>query len=503
VVGVILVLRLAFPLPEGVVRSPSTALQISPETALGARVGALAKEHPDLSGVLPLRDGRDAYSARVLLARTAQESIDVQYYIWQTDTTGWLLLDELLDAAERGVRVRLLLDDNGIPGLDDVVAAFDALPNAEVRIFNPFTLRQPKLVSYLFDFPRLNRRMHNKSMTVDGALTIVGGRNIGDIYFAYGAGAHYFDLDVLLAGPAAADVASEFDLYWASESAYPASAILAPAPAGLDRLRSEAKEAEQSVIGSGYLKEMAESKLVADLLTGAQKLEWTSVTLVSDDPAKGLGKAEDADLLVRRLPQLLDQPKRSIDLVSAYFVPGRQGVDLLAGNAARGLEVRVLTNAMEATDVAPVHSAYMKYRRELLEDGVEVLELTANPSAPETDTSLQDLISGSSSSLHAKTFAIDKQRIFIGSFNFDPRSAALNTEMGFMIDSPTIAGELSQSLDNSLTHYSVVLTEDADLEWIKKAEDGSVTTYDVEPNTTAFQRAIVRFMSWLPIEWML
>jgi cardiolipin synthase C len=191
------VLKLAHPLPDRSGVEAGVAIPPGPDTRLGAAILARMADHPGQSGVVPLVDGRDALSARILMARAAEASIDVQYYIWQTDTTGWLLLDELRAAADRGVRVRLLLDDNGIPGLDDVMAALHAHPMIEVRLFNPFVLRQPRLLSYGFDFFRLNRRMHNKSMTMDGVATILGGRNIGDIYFVYGEGAGYFDLDVL------------------------------------------------------------------------------------------------------------------------------------------------------------------------------------------------------------------------------------------------------------------------------------------------------------------
>jgi cardiolipin synthase C len=282
-------LRLTHPLPDrsGIVHS--TAIKANETTRLGAAVLAVAAESPGLSGVAALPDGRDALAARVLLARTAEESIDARYYIWQTDTTGWLLLDELRAAADRGVRVRLLLDDNGVPGLDEVLAALNAHPAIEVRLFNPFTLRRPKVLSWTFDLPRLNRRMHNKSMNVDGAVTILGGRNIGDIYFAYGEGRAYVDLDVLAVGPIAEDAAADFDRYWASASAYPAELIL-PSPAGgLAELAAAAEAARDSVLGSEYLAAIDASPLVAQVAAGEDVLEWTEVALVSDDPPRDSG----------------------------------------------------------------------------------------------------------------------------------------------------------------------------------------------------------------------
>ncbi len=498
----IVALRLTHPLPDRQAAEASTAVPASADTRLGAAILPLAAEHDGESGVLPLSDGRDALVARMLLARAAEETIDVQYYIWQTDTTGWLLLDELRAAAERGVRVRLLLDDNGIPGLDNVLAALDEMPTVEVRIFNPFTMRSPKLLSYAFDFPRLNRRMHNKSMTVDGAATVIGGRNIGDIYFAYGDGTAYFDFDVLAIGPAAQDVSSNFDLYWDSASVYPATSVLPPTDGGLEELAAAVAAAREDAGASAYLDVLASSPLVERLLARDLELEWTTVTLVSDDPAKGLGQASGDQLLVGRLPTLLSTPERSIDLVSAYLIPGEQGTQLLEGFAGDGVKTRLLTNSLEATDVAPVHSAWMKYRDDLVRAGAEVLELRARPDIP-TTTSLARLLGGSASSLHAKTFAVDDERIFIGSFNFDPRSASLNTEMGFLIESSEIASALSRALDRTDTVYKVEEGADGALQWIEITNTGESITYTTEPGTSAFQRGIVRFLSWLPIEWIL
>ena len=232
---VLLALRLLHPLPDPAGREASSAIPASDRTVLGAAVLPLAADHPGTSGIYPLGNGVDAFAARVALARAADVSIDAQYYIWADDLTGIRLLAELQDAANRGVRVRLLVDDNGTPALDQELVALDALPTAEVRYFNPFMMRSPRVLNYAFDFFRLNRRMHNKSFTVDGAVTIVGGRNIGDVYFETGAGHLYFDLDVLAAGPAAA-VGADFDRYWNSASAFPAAMLITAGADAADRL---------------------------------------------------------------------------------------------------------------------------------------------------------------------------------------------------------------------------------------------------------------------------
>ncbi|SDB39263.1 phospholipase D family protein [Bauldia litoralis] len=504
-VAAIVILRLLYPLPSLDGRQVSTALPASADTRLGAALLPAIASRPDVSGVVPLLDGRDAFAARAVLARAAEESIDAQYYIWQTDTTGLILLDELRAATERGVRVRLLVDDNGIPGLDRQLAALNALPTMDVRLFNPFTLRDPKLLSYAFDFPRLNRRMHNKSFTVDGVATILGGRNIGDIYFAYGDGVHYFDVDALAVGPAATEVSADFDRYWASGSAYPAEEILAPAPDGLSLLTDAAAEARASEGAKAYVQAIAGSTLVQEFESGSEGLEWVPVTVVSDDPAKGLGEAPVSDLLVGKLHALLAQPESEVDLVSAYFVPGEEGTALLTGLAANDVAVRVLTNAQESTDVVVVHSAYARYRPELLDAGVTLYELRADQAGPPEEEAGFTIFGPSASSLHAKTFAIDGKRIFIGSFNFDPRSARLNTEMGVLIESPAMATGLSRFMQSEapLVAYAVVPGPDGGLAWVTTEADGETTVFDVEPDTTGFQRWMVRFLGLLPIEWML
>src|SRR6056297_180730 len=499
---VIVVLRLTHPLPDPPTEQASTAIRANVDTRLGGALLPLIAEHEGLSGVVPLADGRDALTARILLARAAEASIDVQYYIWQTDTTGWLLLEELRAAAERGVRVRILLDDNGIPGLDSVLADLDGMENVEVRIFNPFTMRKPKLLSYAFDFFRLNRRMHNKSMTVDGLATVIGGRNIGDIYFAYGEGTAYFDFDALAVGPAAQDVSDNFDAYWTSDSSYDAADVLPLSEDGLAEMADAVAEAKNSSRGSDYAAAIVDAPIMARVLAGEDVLEWTTVTLVSDDPAKGVGKAEDDALLIGQLPEILGQPKRSLDLVSAYLIPGEAGTALIEGYLADGIRTRLVTNSLEATDVPVVHSAWMGYRDRLLREGAEILELRARPDRPE-GASIQQLLTGSQSSLHAKTFAVDGERIFIGSFNFDPRSASLNTEMGFLIDSPEIAMNLSRALDRTETFYEVSTGPYGAIRWTETTPDGETITFDREPNTSAFQRGMVTFMSWLPVEWIL
>jgi cardiolipin synthase C len=492
----VLGMRFAFPLPKlgaGNANEPaSAARQI--ETELGKRLGPAIAAHPGTSGIATLERGADAFAARIHLARAATASIDAQYYIWDDDLTGIRLLKELQDAANRGVHVRLLVDDNGTPALDQELAALDALTTAEVRIFNPFTLRSNRLVNYAFDFFRLNRRMHNKSFTVDGVVTIVGGRNIGDIYFETGGALNYIDLDVLAVGPVAQDVGADFNRY----------CLIALAPDALGRLDKRDLQLRDTAQGQNYSKYVHDSQFAADLMAMAVPLEWVPTLLFSDDPRKALAQDESDDLLIRRLFAEIGTPDQSLDLISAYFVPGTSATAKFIDFAAAGVRVRVLTNALEATDVVVVQGGYSAYRGDLIDGGVEVYELRSEAGDRRTISEL-GLFDFSKSAIHAKSFSIDRRRAFIGSLNFDPRSKRLNTEMGLLIDSRTIAGGISDRLDQTLqgAAYQVGRSDDGSLIWTSHNRDGTVTRYDSEPNTTLPLRLFVGFISVLPIQWLL
>jgi putative cardiolipin synthase len=491
-------------LPPPGARTATLALADTVTTRLGQAIAPLAAAHPGLSGVLALPDGRDAFAARVLFARGAERSLDVQYYIWHDDLTGVLLFDELRSAAARGVRVRLLLDDNNTAGLDPLLAALDADPNIEVRLFNPFRTRSWRSLGYLFDFSRLNRRMHNKSFTADNQVTIVGGRNVGDEYFGAAGDLLFVDLDVLAVGPVVADTSRDFDRYWNSAAAYPIVKLVDPAAAQpASALAQRAAQLRGQAKAQRYLDAIRASAFVEQIKEGRAPLEWNVTRLVSDDPAKASGKARREDRLAVQLQRLWGKPAHSIDLVSPYFVPGKEGAQALVDLARGGARVRVLTNSLEATDVVAVHAGYAKWRHDLLGAGVSLFELRRGWSADLPDSG-RGRFGSSASSLHAKTFGVDGRSVFIGSFNMDRRSIDLNTEMGFVIDSPRMAEALSQRLDTSMPEraYEVRLDEAGKLFWIERA-DGNIVRHDEEPGTGIWKRAGVRFLSILPIDWLL
>lgn len=493
-------------LPSQERRGTSTAITDTADTRLGRVLAHETAANPGKTGVHPLSKPSDAFATRALLASAADRSLDVQYYIWHGDAVGYLLLEALWQAAERGVRVRLLLDDNNTAGLDPTLAALDSHANIEVRLYNPFVQRSGRMLGYLTDFRRLNRRMHNKSFTADGQVTVVGGRNIGGEYFGVGSEVVFADLDVAAVGAAVGAVSRQFDLYWNSPSAYPAASLVgAPAPDGTERLKARFAAVRADPESVAYLEALRATPVVRDILERKLSFEWATARLVHDDPAKTLDSGARKDhLLFPALVQAIGRPTTSLDLVSPYFVPGEQGTESLAALARRGVQVRILTNSLAASDVAAVHAGYAKRRIELLRAGVRLFELkpTATEELPSVKTGVG---SSSSSGLHAKTFAVDRTRIFVGSFNFDLRSALLNTEMGLVIDSPALAKALADGFDTivPLAAYEVVLAPDgSSLLWIERSA-AAEKRYHTEPGTSFLKRLGVGTMSLLPIDWLL
>lgn len=493
--------------------SQAIAPDISASTHLGqahAALRAKARAGATQSGIYALYDPQEAFAARSLLARAAQQTLDVQYYIWRNDKTGLLLLHELLRAADRGVRVRLLIDDGGTSGLDDELQTLSRHPNVQVRLFNPFALRGwLKPVGYVTEFKRANRRMHNKSLSADGQASIVGGRNVGNEYFGATDGVLFADLDVLTIGPVVQAIEQDFDRYWNNVAAYPVDQVVRQAPRlTLDALRSNGAALEQSPQAQSYRHALENTPLVQHLLQAQLPMEWAAAHLVSDPPEKIQAQAEHKTLIGEQMRRAIGIPKQSLDLVSPYFVPTQTGVEAFAQLRSQGLRIRILTNALEATDVAIVHAGYAKYRKQLLQAGIELYEMRGQ--APEYAGEDEKLklnftqFGSSGTSLHAKTFAVDGQRAFVGSFNFDPRSMLLNTEMGLLIESPTLAKQISESFDSQIPSraFRVSLDKEGHLRWISGVGQPP-PQYTTEPQTRWYQRWTIWFLGLLPIEWLL
>ncbi|WP_238474167.1 phospholipase D family protein [Altericroceibacterium spongiae] len=516
-----IIIRLRYPLPPLGDRPAPRPPGDTGNTPLGRGAATAMEGHHGLSGIHLLDDRREAFAARILLAREAKRCLDLQYYIWQNDLSGTLMLETVREAADRGVYVRMLLDDNGTTGLDATLGALARHPNIEIRLFNPFVLRKPKLLGYLADFPRLNRRMHNKSFVADNQAAIIGGRNIGDEYFGARQQGLYADLDVLAIGPVVRDVSNDFDRYWASPSAYPADSILPPVPEGdLAGLSAQAALVEQDPAAQTYVSAVRSLPFNKQVVSGTLPFEWAQVRMISDDPAKALGRARQDRLLAPTLGRIIGRPRRNLRLISGYFVPTQAGVDTLAATAAQGRDLAIFTNAFEATDVWIVHAGYAGRRKALLRAGVRLFEMR-RPARERTAADRRKLMStgsgsdgsgvkegpvlrSSNATLHAKTLIIDSEKIFIGSFNFDPRSVHLNTELGFIIESPKLATYMAKGFADHVPQvaYEVILTQGGKLAWREQDTQGE-KLHRTEPGTSRFQRFGITFLSHMPIEWML
>jgi putative cardiolipin synthase len=464
--------------------------------------------HPDESGFRLLASGMEAFLMRTALAESAKHTLDLQYYIYRDDDTGALLTQALLKAADRGVRVRLLVDDLNILRKDDDVTALDAHPRIEVRIFNPFATRSDsawaRFASFLADPARLNRRMHNKSFIADNLCAIIGGRNIGDEYFDAGRDFGFGDLDVLAVGPVTRKISQSFDQYWNSAYAYPLTAMGARASASLwmERMRMRLGRHFIRMRKSDYASRLMKTDLAAQLIQRHLVLDWARAQLLADVPGKIMQTPETTSTLpYDRLRELAGQAVEELILVSPYFVPGEQGVAALREIRNRNVKVRVLTNSLASSDVAAVHAGYSRYRVALLAMGVELHEL--KPIVPAGRRRKRRVMFGSArASLHAKTYVFDRKRIVIGSMNLDPRSMYLNTELGLLIESGNLAAEVAESFDELADadySYRVELAGDGSLQWHGE-DDGVKTIYHHDPQASIWRRLAVRILDLFPIE---
>ena len=473
----------------------------------GAPEGIPLLDAPGAAGVSLVPDNRVAFALRARSARAAAETLDLQYYTWNEDVTGALLAREVLAAADRGVRVRVLLDDLYVRGNERALMALAGHPSVEVRLYNPFRVRTWGTVGAAVDFLlasyRLNHRMHNKAWIADRRLFVGGGRNIGDEYFDAAKQFNFRDLDVVVEGRAAAQAVAEFDRYWKSVRARPLEALAAAAAvrkradrlSGLDELRRRLEAVAAGQAGAEYLAQSAAGPDLAALLADGRVLvPEDRVRIAADPPRKGLGRRRAPGMLAE-VRGAIGAARREVLIASPYFVPGRRGAKLLASLVRRGVRVVVVTNSLAATDVLAVHGGYARRRRRLLRAGVELRELKRGG---QEGASL--LGSGGNASLHTKAFCVDGELAFVGSFNFDPRSAHLNTEMGVFVRHAAVAERLRgeiERLSDPARSWAVRLDADGRLAW----EDGSTGgPLRGEPGTTLTRRVLARVLGWLPIE---
>ncbi len=437
-----------------------------------------------------------------MLADRAERTIDTQYYLIKTDTTSFAFIDALLKAADRGVRVRLLLDDFFTKGYDAGMAALDSHPNFEIRIFNPFNRGAiGRVWSGMTNLSRINRRMHTKSFTADNQVTIVGGRNIADEYFGASEDAKFGDLDVVGIGSVANGVSDMFDSYWNHETALPVPAFakMPDDPAAeLEKLRAELDEWRDQVLLTKYAAAVLETELeFVDMDNSV--FDWAPYKLVYDSPDKGIKSKSGPSIDIKKpLLEALQSAQEELIVLSPYFVPQKTGIEIFSEIQARGVKVTIVTNSLAANNHATVHGGYAPSRKPLLKNGIRIYEVR-----PDAEVAGAELFaaSGAKATLHTKAFLVDRKEVFIGSFNFDPRSAYLNTESGVLVRSELMGQMLGAIIDAGIDEktYEVFLNENGKLRW-RAVEDGQEVIYKKEPQSTWKQRFVAGFIRILPIK---
>jgi len=495
------------PSMEGV--EPSVALPPADSTALDTVVMRELDEVAGRSAVRLVDQNAMAFAYRAATAAAATRSLDVQYYIWQDDLTGRLLAADLLRAAERGVRVRVLVDDIDARAKHELFQVADLHPNVEVRIFNPMYSRSGSLgfaTEWLLRANRLNRRMHNKAWIVDNRVAIVGGRNIGNEYFGASGHSNFSDLDVVLVGPVVQEVSASFDDYWNSKHAVPVSRFdhEAPDPAQLGRLVEGARQFQQEALQSDYVAALSDEQRRSELLAKQPPpLPVGSVSLLVDDPAKiGAGTTGiEASNVLGGLQDVMASASGELLIFSPYFVPRAEGARRLVEGVRRGIHTAVLTNSLAATDVAAVHTGYARQRRALLRGGVELYEMKLKVGSEEGRSRIS-LTGSSRSSLHTKAMIVDRRWVFVGSMNLDPRSAFINTEMGVLVDSPALAEQVREQFERATApelSYRVVLEEDEGLVWYDRSR-GRDRRLEREPDASWLRRLGVTLLRVVPLD---
>ncbi|WP_085610324.1 MULTISPECIES: phospholipase D family protein [unclassified Pseudomonas] len=481
-----------------VLHEPSQALPAS-DSAFGRSIKAQAAPHQGQSGFRLLSESAEAFSARAELIRNAQSSLDLQYYIVHDGISTRILVSELLDAADRGVRVRILLDDTTSDDLDRIIATLAAHPLIQVRVFNPLHLGRSTVVTRtmgrLFNLSQQHRRMHNKLWVADNCVAIVGGRNLGDEYFDAQPDKNFKDIDMLSVGPVAEQLEQSFDQYWNSALSKSIEQFLSIRPTTRD-LQNTRTRLDESLEETRKQDHALDQQLMTyttqpRLNIWRRELIWAWNKAMWDAPSKVLSKGEPAPhlLLATQLAPELDGVSKELIMVSAYMVPGQPGLLYLTGRADAGVSITLLTNSLEATDVPAAHGAYAPYRKTLLKHGVQLFELRRQSGDNADSRSGPRLFysgssSSSDSSLHSKAMIFDQQKAFIGSFNFDSRSLLWNTEVGVLVDDPELAGRVRELALEGMApalSYHTVLEKDQ-LVWVTE-DDGKKHTLTREPGS--------------------
>ncbi|WP_175103734.1 phospholipase D family protein [Pararobbsia alpina] len=499
-------------------REMSFALAQGTPTRLGDVLEAREPAHPGENGFKLLPIGSAALQTRLALANAAQRTLDMQYYIAAEDDTGYLVFNAALRAADRGVRVRFLVDDLNFKDLSDVMATLNAHPNIEVRVFNPFATASQgpmaRLTNAVTNLDSLTRRMHNKALIVDNQVAVVGGRNLGDEYFDASPNVVFRDLDLVVAGPLVSQISASFDLFWNSEESYPLRALNTRQfdRADIERVRKDLDAHWQKEFADIANKPLYQSPLSDQLAREAAGLVWAPGELHVDTPAKIDPANPDYESPpARRLGQLVRASQSSVDVISPYFVPHDEGIGLVEQLTKRGVHFRILTNSLAATDAVAVHAGYSPYRVPLLKLGVELYEFKPL----ETSVRVGGLTgSRSHASLHAKAYVIDRKIAVIGSMNLDRRSLGLNTELTVVVHSPVIAEQVEKMFERAIApdvSYHVTLTPDVELSQMRASgvtpsllqwstdDDGIHRVYNYDPDAGLWRNFVTGIFFMLPV----
>ncbi len=474
----------------------SAAFTDTTDTALGKEVTDWVASSQGLSGFYPLDQGMDALGVRLRLAERAEKSIDLQYFLMKDDTAGAVMTKALLMAADRGVRIRFLIDDVFTTFPDRYFLLLNQHPNINIRIFNPLSRSGFSTLNFVGQFSQANRRMHNKSFTVDNVISVVGGRNIADEYFELKTDSVFVDFDVLAMGPITADISSSFDEYWNHSRAVPISQFIKPRQEeDLETIRTEIND-ELSAIYDTVYERALNSRLLQDLITNQQPLFVAPARVLVDSPDKLTNKIDiTQNQLANDLHEVLLSAETEAIFISPYYVPGDSGVQLIRDLVAKGVRVIIITNSLASTNHVAVHSAYARYRKAVIRAGAELYEARTNAAQEITgNTDSPDALT-----LHTKAFFFDRRKIFVGSLNLDPRSIDINAEMGLLIDSEAMVGSLTQDMDDDLATLTYRVRENGkgNLEWHCRINNRDVIE-TTEPLTTWGRRFKAWFMNIAP-----
>lgn len=490
-------------LPEDLQQVPSEGYPYPEQTRLGVILDEGAPEDKSLSGVELLADPGEAFRTRFAIAGFAEKTLDLQYYLWKGDMAGQLLLWRALEAADRGVRVRFLIDDIYHSGRDDTYALLDSHPNFELRVFNPMANRgAAKNLNYLRNKKALNHRMHNKIFLADNAVAVLGGRNIGNDYFGIDTKANFFDIDVLTVGRGAVEAGAAFDEYWNSRHAVPIS-VLHNTVYTAEDLEDGRKRLEGSLINLDvvpYAVAMEASETLEDLKVWRDQLIWTEAHVVVDplERFEGQGTSAIADFAAEHIANI----DKEFIAESAYLIPSEGGIEYMAKMVGKGVRVRLLTNSLMSNNHITAHSGYMKYRKDMLRAGVELHELRADAALRAHFKANEDDVEVPAG-IHTKSFVIDGEQALIGSFNFDPRSRDLNSEIGLVVSDVEFTSQVLEVMNRDFhpeNSYRLFLNEKGKIRWELQNPDGSITIYKHDPGASIWKRMGARMLSWLPIE---